>query len=83
MKLAKRTYSLPPKTIERFETEVDSGRRSTVIAELIDKYLENKKREALRKDIEEGCREMWDIYRETAREWAPLDAEADRALGEY
>ncbi len=80
MRLAKRTYSLPPKTIERFESEVDSGRRSTVIAELIDKYLENKKREALRKDIEEGCKEMWDLYREINKEWEPTDDAIHRSI---
>ena len=37
-------------------------------------------REALRRDIEEGCREMWDLYLETAKEWEPLEAEVDRLL---
>ena len=80
MKLAKRTYALPHKTIEQFEITVDSGRRSGVIAELISNYLENRKREALRADIEQGCRDMWDLYRDINKEWEPTDDALHRAI---
>jgi hypothetical protein len=73
MKPAKRTYVLPPDTVARFEQHIEPGKRSAVISELIDKYLENSRREALRRDIEEGCREMWDVYLDAAQEWEATD----------
>jgi hypothetical protein len=81
MRLAKRTYALPSDTIERFEEVVGPGKRSAVVAQLVAEWLAEREREALRRDIEEGCREMWEIYLETAQQWGPLDAEVDRALG--
>ncbi|HEV2471646.1 MAG TPA: hypothetical protein VGS41_03210 [Chthonomonadales bacterium] len=81
MKLAKRTYAIPTKTLARFESAVGSGRRSAVIASLIERYVENQRRDALRREIAEGCLDMWDVYEETAREWAPLDREAEAFLG--
>ena len=80
MSLAKRTYALPNDTIKRFEKEVGAGKRSAVVAELLTGWLAEREREALRRDIEEGCREMWDVYLDTAQEWAPLEAEVDRAI---
>jgi hypothetical protein len=76
----KRTYALPAGTINRFEQEVDPGRRSGVIAGLIDHYLEQKRREALRADIEEGLREMADIYRQVQAEFDAVDAETLRGI---
>ena len=73
MKLQKRTYALPIDTISKFEQSVDSGKRSAVLAGLIDQYIEGCQRAALRKDLEEGCREMWDVYLETALEWEQAD----------
>lgn len=80
MKLQKRTYSLPPQTVERFEQVVDTGRRSAVLVELIEGYLEDRRREALRRDLEEGCRDMWDIYLNTAKEWEAADDELHRSI---
>ncbi len=42
----------------------------------------DSEREALCQNIIEGCREMWDVYLDMAREWEPLDIEADRILDE-
>lgn len=80
MKLLKRTYALPPETLARFEKEISSGQRSAKIAQLIEEWIETKERENLRREIEEGCKEMWDVYKETAKEWEPLEAEIDRHL---
>lgn len=80
MSLAKRTYALPAETLDRFERAVGPGQRSAKIAELIDGWLEEAQRAQLRREIEEGCREMWDLYREVAEEWRPLDEELDRAF---
>ncbi len=80
MNLMKRTYALPPDMLARFERSVDPGGRSAVVAALLTEWLAEREREALRRDIEEGCREMWDVYRDTAQEWEPLDREADCTL---
>jgi hypothetical protein len=80
MKLQKRTFVLPTETLSRFEATVAPGRRSAKIAELIEAWIKAHEREALRRDIAEGCRDMWDVYTETAREWEPLEADLDRTL---
>ena len=80
METAKRTYALPAQTLKRFEREIAPGKRSAKVAELIEAWMREREREALRQDIIEGCREMWDVYMETAKEWEPLDREVDRAL---
>ena len=37
-----------------------------------------QEREALRRDIIEGCAAMWDIYLEMAQDYEPLEEEAAR-----
>ena len=78
--MEKRTYILPEHTVSRFEQAVESGKRSAKIAELIEVWMQEREREALRQNIIEGCREMGDVYLETARDWEPLDREVDHAL---
>jgi len=80
MGLPKRTYALPPQTLERFEHEVAPGRRSAVIAELLQAWLERKRRERLRCEVIAGCREMAGVYLAVEREYHPLEEEAHRAL---
>ena len=80
MGLLKRTYALPPETLEQFEQEVAPGKRSAVIADLLREWLDERRREQLRREIIEGCREMADIYLETEREYHPLEDEVHRAL---
>jgi hypothetical protein len=80
MGLKKRTYALPGETLEVFEKEVEAGKRSALIGELLRNWLEQKKRERLRREIIEGCREMADIYLEVEREYHPLEEEVHRAL---
>ena len=80
METEKRTYALPAHTLKRFEQEIAPGKRSAKVAELIESWIREREREALRQNIMEGCREMWDVYLETAQEWEPLDQEADRVL---
>ena len=81
MALQKRTYALPAETLERFEGEVESGRRSAMVAQLMKDWVDEKRKEALRRDIEEGLKDMWDVLLEEERAWHPVDAELDRALG--
>jgi metal-responsive CopG/Arc/MetJ family transcriptional regulator len=69
MSLAKRTYSLPPDIVGRFERLLPRGERSRFLARLIGDWLEEREREALRRESIEGCREMAGIYREIDREW--------------
>lgn len=80
METAKRTYALPITVVERFEQEIAPGKRSAKVAELLDEWMHEKQREATRQQIIEGCQDMWDVYLETAKEWEPLDREADRVL---
>ena len=79
-KVAKRTYVLPPEAVVRFGTAVRPGRRSANVTELMQAWLDEQEREALRQNIIEGCREVADVYLDAAQEWQPLDEEADRAL---
>jgi len=80
MKQLKRTYALPENTVSKFESEVQAGQRSGVIATLMDQYLEEKRKEELRRDIDEGCKAMWDEYLEIQREFHAIDQEALRAI---
>ena len=80
MEMVKRTYSLPLSIARAFEGEVESGNRSAVIAELIQNWLEIKRREQLRRAIIEGCREMSDVYLEIEGEYHPLEEEVHHAL---
>ncbi len=80
MRLLKRTYALPPDTLEQFEQVVSAGKRSTLIADLMREWLDRQRREQLRREIIEGCREMADVMLEIEREFNPLDEEVDRAL---
>jgi hypothetical protein len=65
----KRTYVLPANTLKRFEQVIAPGKRSAKVAELIERRISEREREVLRQNIAEGCREMWDVYLDAAREW--------------
>jgi hypothetical protein len=80
MQLVKRTYVLPPATLEEFEKTVTAGERSAVIAQLVEAWLETRKREVRRQAILEGCRDMADVYRDIEREFHPLEEEVQHAL---
>ena len=82
MNQSKRTYALPSETLRRFEREVAPGKRSAKVAELIESWIRERERDALRSDIIEGCREMGEIYLAMAHEWEPLEEEVARALDE-
>lgn len=82
MPLLKRTYALPSAVLQQFEQEVEPGQRSTVVGELMREWLEQQRREQLRQDIIEGCRDMEDIYLEVEREYHPLEEEWHRAIEE-
>jgi metal-responsive CopG/Arc/MetJ family transcriptional regulator len=81
MGLLKRTYALPRETIEQFEQAVKPGQRSAAIAELLRGWLETRRREQLRREVIEGCREMAETYLETEREYHPLEEEVQRQVG--
>jgi len=76
----KRTYVLPRDLLKQFEGEVEPGRRSAVIAELLHQWLSECQRQRLRAQVIEGCREMADVMLEIEREFNPLDEEIARAL---
>jgi hypothetical protein len=78
----KRTYALPSETVEHFEHVVAPGKRSAVLAQVISEWLEERKRAQLRTEIDEGCREMWDVYVQTEQELHPLEEEVARRYDE-
>ena len=80
MGMPKRTYSLPADTLARFEREVKRGKRASVVAQLLGSWLDERRRERLRLEIIEGCRDMADVYLETEREYHPLEEEVQHAL---
>src|SRR5436853_1555393 len=80
MKSLKRTYALPEETIIRFERKVGAGKRSAVLAELMEIWLGQTERQRLREEIIQGCREMADVYLEVEQEYHPLEEEVHRGL---
>ncbi len=80
MALTKRAYALPEETIAPFEQLVPPGKRSATVAELLQGWLERRRRQKLRAEIIEGCREMADVYREIERDFHPLEEEVERVL---
>jgi hypothetical protein len=81
MRLAKRTYSLPPDLLQQFETRLPPGDRSVFVAKLIQEWLDECKRQELRRQVIEGCQEMSGLYQEIAREWDALSEEVWRDNG--
>ena len=79
MRLAKRTYSLPPDLALRFESTVPPGDRSGFLAKLIEDWLAEKERQELRRLVIEGCHEMAAVNVELDREWNGAADEVWRA----
>jgi hypothetical protein len=82
MQTQKRASALPAKTVQEFEQAVGVGQPSTTLTRLMENWLEKRHEEALRQNIIEGCREMWDVYVDTERDFHPLEEEAARAEGQ-
>jgi len=80
MALLKRTYSLPAQTLQAFEKDVPAGQRSQVLAGLLESWLDEQRRERLRREVIKGCQEMADVYLEIEREYHPLEEEVQRGL---
>ena len=80
MRLTKRTYALPPEILVEFEQTVEPGRRSQVVADILNRWLEQRKQEKLRMEVIEGCQAMAEVYLELEQEYHTLEEEATRAL---
>ena len=80
MTMAKRTYSLPAETMERFESQIAPGKRSAKVIELIEAWSIEQHRLSIRESVAAGCKDMWDDYLEIANVWEPLDREVDRIV---
>ena len=78
MRLEKRTYTLPPDILQKFEERLPPGERSRSLAKIMEEWLAEREREELRALIVEGCEAMWDEYLEVAREWEPAADEVWR-----
>ena len=79
MKLAKRTYSLPPDLLRKFERRLAPGERSAFVGRLIGEWLAEREREEIRRKVVEGCREMAELYTEVDEEWRGSSDEVWRA----
>lgn len=73
--LHKRTYSLPDKTLARFEAVVPNGERSRAIARLVEDWLERERLLKLRQEIIAGCEDMADEYLSLSEAYYPLEEE--------
>ena len=80
MPLVKRTYALPPDTLDQFEKVVEPGRRSQVVADVLNEWLDRRRQERLRGEVIEGCRAMAGLYQEIEREYHPLEEEVARGF---
>lgn len=80
MRLAKRTYTLPPDLLDRFERRVAPGDRSGSISRIIEAWLAEIERQELRESVVEGCRAMASEYERIDRDWAPAADEVWREL---
>ena len=80
MTLMKRTYALPAETLAQFEQAVVTGKRSAVISDLLREWLDQQRRESLRREIIEGCQAMTDVYLELEQAYHPLEEEVQHAL---
>ena len=78
MRLEKRTYTLPPDILQKFESRLPPGERSSSLAKIIEEWLAEREREELRQLIVEGCEDMWTEYEMIAREWDPAADEVWR-----
>ena len=81
MRLAKRTYTLPPDLLRKFEHRLPPGERSSSLAQIMESWLADREREELRQLVVEGCQAMKDDYEEIEREWAPAADEVWRDNG--
>jgi hypothetical protein len=70
MRLSKRTYSLPPDLVQRFEERLAPGERSRFLAKLLEDWLVEREREELRRQVIEGCREMGATNLAIDHEWS-------------
>lgn len=69
MRLEKRTYTLPPDVVQRFERRLPPGERSQSLAKIIEEWLAEQERAELRRLIVEGCEEMREEYQRVEKEW--------------
>ncbi len=82
MALTKRTYTLAPETLQRFEQTVQPGERSAMIGELIERWLSEKEKTELRRLVIEGCREMADEMLLIEADLHPLEEEVVKQHGD-
>jgi hypothetical protein len=75
VRAAKRTYTLPAETIERFERVVPSGDRSHTIDRLLRQELQEIEKQRIRNSIIEAAEYMSDVYAETTAEWEKIGDE--------
>lgn len=82
MLLAKRTYNLPADKLQEFEAQVSPGKRSALIGQLIESWLEDKRREELRAAVLKGLEDSYELDEEVEREWSHLSDELWSSLPE-
>lgn len=82
MKTVECTFKLPEATLEALEQKVSPENQGTLVAALIEQWLDGQKTPSIREQYIEGLKDMEDISLELERAYHPLEEEVHRALPE-
>jgi hypothetical protein len=74
------TFAFPPELASSLEAAIPPRQRNQFVADAVQARLKELEQEALRADMEECARVMYDEIMQIEAEFAPLDAEVDRLL---
>ena len=80
MEYTQRTYALPADALLKFEQAVGPEQRSQIVAFLIQEWLVDRERHALRQALAEGLADMAGVYRDIEQEFNAADEELHRAV---
>ena len=68
--------TLPEKTLRLLDRVAKKGDRSRVIAEAVERYVDDRTRKRLKERLKQGAIAHAERDRRLAEEWSPLDEEA-------
>jgi hypothetical protein len=81
MILVDKNFQLPKEILDAFELEVDEReKQGELVASLIEKWLDEQARAALKAQVIEGCKYMSETALEVERDFNPMDEELHRAI---
>ena len=80
MTLVNKTIQLPKDMLDAFEKNVSREKQGALLATLIQNWLDEQARAALRAHVIEGCEYMADVALEDERAFNAADEELHRAI---